>query len=194
MKSKDWLRRRKSDLFIKKAIKSGYVSRAAYKLKEIENKFKIISSSRNILELGSSPGGWSQAIVEINNKAKITSFDILDMKFSHPNVNFYKKDFLKFDFSAVSPKFDLILSDIAPNTTGHQSTDHLRIAGMIDDIIYILGDIANFDSSFAFKIWKGKEESLIINNLKHKFKKVSYLNLFLLDQNHLRYLLLQRNL
>ena len=174
MRSKDWLTRQKRDFFVKNAKKDGYVSRAAYKLKEIENKFKIISNSKYILELGSSPGGWSQVVIETNNNAKLCAFDILDMKFMHQNIKFYQKDFLKFDYSILPYKFDLILSDIAPNTTGHQSTDHLRISSMIEDIINILDKVINIDGYFIFKIWKGKDELLIINKLKEKFQKISY--------------------
>ena len=174
MKSKDWVNRQKKDFFVIKAKTKGYVSRAAFKLIEIENKYKLIKKSKNILELGSAPGGWSQAIIEFNPNANIYGFDLLEMKYNHPSFNFIKEDFLKYNYRNLPYKFDLILSDIAPNTTGHQSTDHLRISSMIEDITSILNSIAKVESSFIFKIWKGKEESLIINNLKEKFKKISY--------------------
>ena len=174
MKSKDWVNRQKKDFFVNKAKIEGYVSRAAFKLIEIENKYKLIKKSKNILELGSAPGGWSQTIIEFNPNANVYGFDLLEMKYNHPNFNFIKEDFLKYNYKNLPFRFDLILSDIAPNTTGHQSTDHLRISSMIESIINILNSIAKTESSFIFKIWKGKEESLIINNLKKKFKKISY--------------------
>ena len=174
MKSKDWLNRQKRDFYYKKAKNSGYVSRSSFKIFEVEKKFKLISNSKKILEIGSSPGGWSQAIFDINEKTHICAFDLLDMKFNHPNLNFFKDDFLNFDYSKLPYKFDLILSDIAPNTTGHQSTDHLRIASMIENIISILDIIASPSSSLVFKIWKGSEEKNILNDLKKKYKKVSY--------------------
>ena len=174
MKSKDWVNRQKKDFFVNKAKIEGYVSRAAFKLIEIENKYKLIKKSKNILELGSAPGGWSQTIIEFNPNANVYGFDLLEMKYNHPNFNFIKEDFLKYNYKNLPFRFDLILSDIAPNTTGHQSTDHLRISSMIESVINILNSIAKTESSFIFKIWKGKEESLIINNLKKKFKKISY--------------------
>jgi len=174
MKSKDWLIRQKKDFFVNKAKLDGYVSRAAYKIIEIDNKYNLIKNSKNILELGSSPGGWSQVIIEQNPHAKIYGFDLLDMKYNHPNFKFFKEDFLSYNYKKLPYKFDLILSDIAPNTTGHQSTDHLRLSSMIDDIIYVLNDVSNLQSTFVFKLWKGTEETLIINNLKNKYKKVSY--------------------
>jgi 23S rRNA (uridine2552-2'-O)-methyltransferase len=174
MKSKDWLNRNKRDFFVKKAKKQGYLSRAAYKLIEIENKFHFIANSKKILELGAAPGGWSQVALEINPKIEITAIDILDLKINHPQINFYKDDFLSFDYSKKENYYDLILSDIAPNTTGHQSTDHLRIATMLFDIIELLEKVLVTDGSFITKIWKGSEEKEMINILKKKFKLVSY--------------------
>ena len=174
MKSKDWLNRNKRDFYVKKAKKQGYLSRAAYKLIEIENKFHFIANSKKILELGAAPGGWSQAALEINPKIEITAIDILDLKINHPQINFYKDDFLSFDYSKKENYYDLILSDIAPNTTGHQSTDHLRIATMLFDIIELLEKVLVTDGSFITKIWKGSEEKEMINILKKKFKLVSY--------------------
>ncbi len=174
MKSKDWLNRQKRDFYVKSAKHEGYVSRAAYKLIEIDKKYNLIGNAGNILELGSAPGGWSQAIFEINPKTNVCGFDLLDMKFSHPNLHFIKRDFLNYKYSNFLFKFNLILSDIAPNTTGHQNTDHLKIASMIEDIIFLIDTIALKNSSFICKIWKGSEESLIISKLKKIYKKVSY--------------------
>ena len=174
MKSKDWLQRQKRDFYVKKAKKSGYFSRAAYKLLEIDAKFNLISSSKNILELGCSPGGWTQVVFEKNEKAKMYAFDLLDIRFNHPNLTFIKEDFINFKYSKLPYKFDLILSDIAPNTTGHQSTDHLRIFSIIEDIIFILDEISLPSSTLVLKIWKGSEEMKIIRLLKKKYKSVSY--------------------
>ena len=174
MKSKQWLNRQKKDPFVIKAQQKGLLSRAAFKLIEIENKFKLINNSKNILELGASPGSWSQVIINLNSKAKITAIDIIEMKFNHSNIEFYKNDFLNIDFQEFNKKYDLILSDIAPNTTGHKSTDHLRICSYIFDIIDILDLIANRNSSFVTKIWKGSEEKAIIKKLKKKYYQVTY--------------------
>ena len=174
MKSKEWLDRQNRDFYVKKAKKIGYVSRSAYKILEIEKKFKLINNSKNILELGSAPGGWSQVIFELKDTVKMYAFDLLDMKFKHPNMKFIKENFLTYDYSKIPHKFDLILSDIAPNTTGHQTTDHLRMSSIIEDIISVLDLIALPSSSFVFKIWKGSEEIDNINKLKKKYKKVSY--------------------
>ena len=174
MKSKKWIQRNSQDIYVKKAKNEGYFSRSAFKLLEIENKYNLIIKSKSILELGSSPGGWSQIICEINKKANIDSFDLLDMSFKNKKINFYKKNFMEFDFEKFNKKYDLILSDMAPNTLGHKSTDHLRIISLIENILYILDKIAQINSNFIFKIWKGSEEKNLINNLKKKFKNISY--------------------
>ena len=174
MKSKDWLNRQNRDFYVKKAKKQGYLSRAAYKLIEIENKFNLIVNSKRILELGAAPGGWSQVALEINPKIEITAIDILDLKINHPQINFYKNDFSNFEYNKKENLYDLILSDIAPNTTGHQSTDHLRIANMLFDIINLLNKVLIKNGKFVAKIWKGSEEKELIKKLKDNFKIVSY--------------------
>ncbi len=174
MKSKDWLNRQKRDFYVKKAKKQGYLSRAAYKLVEIDNKFKIIKKSSNVFEFGASPGGWSQVAIEINPKIQITAIDLLELKINHPQIKFYKEDYLNFNYNKIEKNFDLILSDIAPNTTGHQSTDHLRISMMLFDIIDLLDKLMIKRGVFVTKIWKGSEEKSLIKELKKKFNEVSY--------------------
>ena len=174
MKSKNWVNRQKNDQFVKKAKQLGYINRAAFKLEEIEQKYKIIEHSREILELGSSPGGWTQVILNYNLKTNITCFDLLDMKMNNQRIAFYREDFLKYNFTNLKNKFDLVLSDVAPNTTGHQSTDHLRISQLIYEVIDRLEIILKNQGSFIFKIWKGEEEKEIIKMLKKIFDKVEY--------------------
>ena len=174
MKSKNWVNRQKNDQFVKKAKQLGYINRAAFKLEEIDQKYKIIAHSREILELGSSPGGWTQVILNYNSKTNITCFDLLDMKMNNQRIVFYREDFLKYNFTNLKNKFDLVLSDVAPNTTGHQSTDHLRISQLIYEVIDRLEIILKKQGSFIFKIWKGEEEKEIIKMLKKIFDKVEY--------------------
>ena len=174
MKSKDWLNRQKNDFYVKKARKHGYLSRAAYKLIEIDKKFNVLKQSNKLLEFGAAPGGWSQVALEINPKIQITAIDLLELKINHPQITFYKEDFLQFNFDKLKKNFDLILSDIAPNTTGHKSTDHLRLSSMLFDIIDTLDQVMIKGGIFVSKIWKGSEEREIINILKKKFAQVSY--------------------
>ncbi len=174
MKSNIWLRRQLKDPFVKKAQKSGFLSRAAFKLIEIENRYKVITKSHNILELGSAPGGWSQVVLKINKSAKIDAFDLLNMKFKHKNINFIKQDFLNFDFRSLNKKYDLILCDLLPNSSGHKLTDHLKISTLIKEIYEIINFISNKKSDFVFKILKGKEEKEILSLYKKKYEKIEY--------------------
>ena len=174
MKSKDWLNRQKNDFYVKKARKHGYLSRAAYKLIEIDKKFNILKEANTLFEFGAAPGGWSQVALEINPKIQITAIDLLELKINHPQITFYKEDFLQFNFDKLKKNFNLILSDIAPNTTGHKSTDHLRLSSMLFDIIDTLDQVLIKGGVFVTKIWKGSEEREMITILKKKFKEVSY--------------------
>ena len=174
MKSKNWINRQKKDQFVIKSKQKGFLSRSAFKLIEIETKFNFIKNSKNIIDLGASPGGWCQVIFQFNQSANVTAIDSINLKFLHSNIDFIKNDFTKIDFKYLNKKYDLILSDLAPNTTGHQSTDHLRISNIVNKVIENLNFIANLDSNFVIKIWKGSEESSIIKLLKQKYKKVSY--------------------
>ena len=174
MKSKNWIYRQKNDQYVKKAKQLGYVNRAAFKLEEIENKFKLIKNSKEILELGSSPGGWTQVILDQKNDINVTCFDLLDMKINNKRITFIKEDFLKYNFRSLNKKFDLVISDVAPNTTGHKSTDHLRISQIIYEVINKLEIVLKNEGSFIFKIWKGEEEREIIKRLTSLFKKVDY--------------------
>ena len=174
MKSNRWLKRQSKDVYVKKAKKIGFLSRAAYKLIEIDKKYKLILKSSDILELGASPGSWSQVIININDQAKVEAFDTINMKFKHKNIKFNKIDFLEFDFQLLNKKYDLILSDLSPNTTGHKQTDHLQISSLLEYLISILDMVLKKDSNAVFKIFKGTEEKYIFSSLKKKFKYVEY--------------------
>ena len=135
MKSKNWINRQKNDQFVIKSKQKGFLSRSAFKLIEIETKFNFIKYSKKIIDLGAAPGGWCQVIFQFNPNANVTAVDSLNLKFFHSNIDFIKKDFTKIDFKYLNKKYDLILSDLAPNTTGHQSTDHLRLSNIVNNVI-----------------------------------------------------------
>ena len=131
MKSKKWVLRNSQDIYVRKARNEGYVSRSAYKLIEIENKFHLILNSKNILELGSSPGGWSQVAKKEIRDGKMLSVDLKFMKKIN-GVDFIKGDFLdrevcdKIINYFYKKKIDIILSDMAANTTGNKDLDSYR--------------------------------------------------------------------
>ena len=143
MKSREWINRQNKDIYVKKASKLNFVSRSAFKLLEIEKRFSVIKESKNILELGSSPGGWIQSIINIKSDKKfnLICVDIKDLKIKNDSkFNFIKIDFLNPNFENIikkenQEKFDIILSDMAPNTIGHANTDHLRIIELSKNVI-----------------------------------------------------------
>tara|TARA_B100000579_G_C22594432_1_gene739629 strand:+ start:118 stop:711 length:594 start_codon:yes stop_codon:yes gene_type:complete len=174
MKSNKWLKRQSKDLYVKKAKKIGFLSRAAYKLIEIDDKYKLLSKSNRILELGAAPGSWTQIIVNRNKHAQIDAFDTIEMKFKNEKINFYKIDFLQFNFLSLKNKYDLILSDLAPNTTGHKKTDHLKLSSLIEHLIYLLDVLAKKNSNMIIKIFKGSEEKFIVSLLNKNYIHVEY--------------------
>ena len=122
--SKNWIARQSSDPYTKLAKQKGYRSRSAFKLIEINKKFKFLKNNLNIVDLGSAPGGWSQVCSEYNKNGKNLSIDILAMD-KIDNIFFYKKNFNETDFLDFVNNFfdqnkvDIVLSDMAVNTTGN---------------------------------------------------------------------------
>ncbi len=138
--SKLWISRQNNDFYVKEAKAKGYRSRSAFKLIEINKKFKFLKNNLNILDLGSAPGGWSQVCSEINKNGKNLSIDILDMD-KIDNIFFYKKDFNELDFFDFVNNFfalnkvDIVLSDMAVNTTGNKDLDAMKTNSIALDVV-----------------------------------------------------------
>lgn len=181
--SNTWIRRQINDPYVQQAKLDGYRSRSAYKLIEINNKFKIIKPGVNIVDLGAAPGGWSQVLAKITkqNKSemtKIIAVDLLDMS-PIDGVEYLKSDFLDEQtelkiIELLNNKADLILSDMAANTTGNHEIDHIRTANLSLKAIEFAIKILNKNGSFISKIFHGKEERELINKLKENFQCVKY--------------------
>ena len=177
--SRRWLERQLNDPYVKAAKDQGYRTRAAYKLIEIHEKFKIFKNKVKVLDLGSAPGGWSQVASKMlsNNKnMKIVAVDILEMK-PIDGVHFIKGDILDDTIlddikNSFSNKVDLVLSDIAPSATGHKNTDQTRsvlLAEMaLDTAICFLINGGNF----CCKLIRGKGEEEIVKKMRIYFKKI----------------------
>ena len=173
--SKLWISRQNNDFYVKEAKAKGYRSRSAFKLIEINNKFKFLKNNLNIVDLGSAPGGWSQVCSEINKNGKNLSIDILDMDKIN-NIFFYKKDFNELDFFdfvnnffALS-KVDIVLSDMAVNTTGNKDLDAMKTNSIALDVVNLSKVILKPKSSLLVKIFSGKDENILIKNAKDSFK------------------------
>ena len=175
--SKLWISRQNNDFYVKEAKARGYRSRSAFKLIEINKKFKFLKNNLNIVDLGSAPGGWSQVCSEINKNGKTLSIDILDMD-KIDNVFFYKKDFNETDFFDFvnnffeNNKLDLVLSDMAVNTTGNKDLDAIKTNSIALDVVNLSRVILKPKSSLLVKIFSGKDENILIKNAKDSFKNI----------------------
>jgi 23S rRNA (uridine2552-2'-O)-methyltransferase len=175
--SKLWILRQNNDFYVKEAKARGYRSRSAFKLIEINKKFKFLKNNLNILDLGSAPGGWSQVCSEINKNGKTLSIDILDMD-KIDNVSFHKKNFNDtnfFDFVNnffENNKVDIVLSDMAVNTTGNKDLDAIKTNSIALDVVNLSRVILKPKSSLLVKIFSGKDENILIKNAKDSFKNI----------------------
>ena len=175
--SKNWIARQSSDPYTKLAKQQGYRSRSAFKLIEINKKFKFLKNNLNIVDLGSAPGGWSQVCSEINKNGKNLSIDILEME-KIENIFFYKKDFNESDFFDFINNFfdqnkvDIVLSDMAVNTTGNRDLDAIKTNSIALDVVNLSRVILKTKSSLLVKIFSGKDENILIKNAKDSFKNI----------------------
>jgi 23S rRNA (uridine2552-2'-O)-methyltransferase len=175
--SKNWIARQFSDPYNKLDKQKGYRSRSAFKLIEINDKFKFLKNNLNILDLGSAPGGWSQVCAEINKNGKNLSIDILNME-TIDNIFFYKKDFNDSDFLDFindffkQNKVDIVLSDMAVNTTGNKDLDAIKTNAIALDVVNLSKLILKKKSTLLVKIFSGKDENILIKNAKELFKDI----------------------
>ncbi len=175
--SKNWLIKQKRDQFFNQSKIQGYRSRSAFKLIEINKKFKFLKKNKLLLDLGSSPGGWSQiASKEINN-GKILAVDIKDMK-NVDNVSFIKGDFrdrevyekISFYFDN---KIDVVLSDMAANTTGNKALDSFRTGELCLEAMNLAIKILDKDGVFLSKVFMGAIFEEIYKKAKNSFINVN---------------------
>lgn len=171
------------DVFVQKAKSENYRSRAAFKFIEINEKYNLLSSAHNIIDLGAAPGGWSQVISRYidQNKAKVENIVAVDLlKFAPlPHVTQIIGDFTNIEIqhriiSQLHSSADLIISDMAPSTTGNQQTDHLRIMSLLDDTLLFVDEHLSGHGNFVAKIFQGGSERTYVENLRKIFKKVSF--------------------
>jgi len=175
--SKLWISRQNNDFYVKEAKAKGYRSRSAFKLIEINEKFKFLKNNLNILDLGSAPGGWSQVCAKINKNGKNLSIDILGMD-KVDNIFFYKKDFNDPNFFEFINEFfdhnkiDIVLSDMAVNTTGNKDLDAIKTNSTALDVVNLSKLILKPKSSLLVKIFSGIDENILIKNAKELFKDI----------------------
>tara|TARA_B100001057_G_scaffold52594_1_gene46738 strand:- start:54 stop:680 length:627 start_codon:yes stop_codon:yes gene_type:complete len=177
-KSNSWKIKQHRDQFFKKSKTLGYRSRASFKLIELNKKYRFIKRNTNLLDLGSCPGGWSQVASELITAGKIMSIDIKDMepikniKFLKSNIleNQTKKDVIKYFETGL----DVIVSDMAADTTGNKSLDSIRTNQLCADIIIFSKDILKPKGVLVSKLFMGEDFIEVKNLAKSVFKNVNF--------------------
>lgn len=177
--SKQWLKEHFSDRFVKQAREDGYRSRAAYKLIEIQKRDQIIKSGMTVIDLGAAPGGWSQLISRwVCEKGKIIALDILPMN-SLAHVEFIQGDFREPEIfeqlihAANDQKADVIVSDMAPNTSGMSSVDQPRAMYLAELSLLLCEKMLKNNGCLVVKVFQGEGYDLFLKNLKTYFKTVT---------------------
>jgi 23S rRNA (uridine2552-2'-O)-methyltransferase len=179
LSSRTWLERQLSDPYVARAKRDGFRSRAAYKLAEIDDKYRLLKPGKRVVDLGAAPGGWSEiAARRIAPSGRVIALDILDMK-PIPYVEFLKFDF--FDNAAparlkdmLGGKADVVLSDMAANATGHRKTDHLRIMALAEAATVFAREVLAPGGAFLCKVLQGGTEAELLAELKRDFEVVRH--------------------
>ncbi|TSJ63056.1 RlmE family RNA methyltransferase [Starkeya sp. 3C] len=181
--SQKWLQRQLNDPYVARAKREGWRSRAAFKLIEIDEKAKILKPGLRVVDLGAAPGGWSQVAAQKvkveDGRGKIVAIDLLEID-PIAGVDFAQMDFLKDDapeklMAMLGGEADLVMSDMAANTTGHRATDHLRIVGLVELAIDFARQVLAPGGAFIAKVFQGGTESTLLADLKRDFATVRHI-------------------
>ncbi len=172
-----WLQRQLNDPYVQEANRLGYRSRSAFKLKEIDDKVHLLKRGQIVVDLGAAPGGWCQVAVEKGAK-KVVALDLLAVE-PLPGVTVLQMDFMDDDapealIAAIGEGADLVLSDMAPNTTGHKQTDHIRIMDLVETAYYFAKDVLRPGGTFVAKVFQGGTQQELLAQIKKDFKTVKH--------------------
>ncbi len=182
LSSKLWLERQLNDPYVMQAKRDGFRSRAAYKLREIDDKQRFLKQGQVVVDLGAAPGGWSQIAAKrvgaLEGRGKVVAIDLLEMP-ELPGVLFAQMDFL--DDRApeklramIGGGADVVMSDMAANTTGHRKTDQLRIIGLVESAAAFACEILNPGGTFLAKVFQSGAEADLVAQLKRDFTTVKH--------------------
>jgi 23S rRNA (uridine2552-2'-O)-methyltransferase len=177
-----WLERQLNDPYVARAKREGYRSRAAYKLLEIDDKHRILKPGQRVVDLGAAPGGWSQIAAKrvgsADGRGRVVGIDLLPID-PVPGVEFVQLDFL--DETApghlvemLGGPADVVMSDMAANTTGHKKTDHLRIMGLAEAAAQFAREVLAPGGAFLAKVFQGGTEGQLLADLKRDFAVVRH--------------------
>ncbi|TGY87467.1 RlmE family RNA methyltransferase [Marinicauda algicola] len=177
LSSQRWLERQLNDPYVQRAKQEGYRSRAAYKLTELDDRFHFLKAGARVADLGAAPGGWVQVALQ-RGASKVVGVDLLEME---PIAG---AELLTLDFTepgapdqvkaALGGPADVVLSDLAPWTTGHKQTDHLRIMALVEAAAQFAVETLKPGGTFVAKVFQGGAESEVLDMLKARFDKVKH--------------------
>jgi 23S rRNA (uridine2552-2'-O)-methyltransferase len=175
--SRRWLTRQLNDPYVAAAKQQGFRSRAAYKLVELDERFRLIRRGSLVVDLGVAPGGWTQAAVQ-RGAGRVVAVDLLAVD-PVPGAVMLQGDFTEPEvqqrlMAELGGKADLVLSDMAPNTTGHAATDHLRIMALAEAALAFAIDVLTEGGGFVAKVFQGGAEKAMLERLKRHFSTVRH--------------------
>jgi 23S rRNA (uridine2552-2'-O)-methyltransferase len=177
--SRAWLERQLNDPYVRAAKSEGYRSRAAYKLREMDDKFRFLRQGSTAVDLGAAPGGWTQVLVERCGEGNVVGVDIQPMD-PIPGAILLQLDFME----AAAPQairahlhgsVDVVVSDMAAPATGHRETDHLRVMGLCECALEFACEVLKPGGSFLCKVLRGGTERALLETLKQRFGKVLHM-------------------
>ena len=175
--SKNWINKQRRDIYVRQSKIEGYRSRAVYKLKEINDKFKILRNGQSIVDLGGAPGSWSQYLSSTLKNTKLLAIDLLEIQ-EIKNVKLMKGDFTDDIYkqkikSFFNTKIDLVISDMAVNTTGNKNLDAIVTGELAMESIEFAKEMLKTNGQFVTKIFMGSSFNEIVSKSKKYFRETS---------------------
>ena len=173
--SKNWVNKQRRDIYVRQSKVEGYRSRAVYKLQEIDQKFKIFKNGISVIDLGAAPGSWSQYVSKNIKNGKIVSIDLLDFE-KIKNIHQIKGDFTKEIYKKMiidyfGNKVDVVISDMAVNTTGKKNLDSIYTGELCMEAMQFSKEALKSDGKFISKIFMGSTFNEIVSEAKKIFKE-----------------------
>jgi 23S rRNA (uridine2552-2'-O)-methyltransferase len=182
LSSKLWLERQLNDPYVARARREGYRARAAYKLMEIDDKFRFLKPGGIVVDLGAAPGGWSQVAADRvaagHGRGRVVAIDVSQLT-GIEGVEFRQLDFLDSDAPAqlkamLGGPADVVLSDMATNATGHKRTDHLRTMGLVEAAAEFASEVLKPGGTLLAKVLQGGTQHQLLARLKRDFATVRH--------------------
>ena len=173
--SKNWINKQRRDVYVRQSKVEGYRSRAVYKLQEIDQKFRIFKNGLSVIDLGAAPGSWSQYVSKNIKSGKIASIDLLNFE-KIKNIHQIKGDFTKDIYKKMitdyfGNKVDVVISDMAVNTTGNKNLDSIYTGELCMEAMQFSKEILKNDGKFISKIFMGSTFNEIVSEAKKIFKE-----------------------